>query len=452
MLHMMRVSPLSIFRAIQTRMLSFSEYMIKLPGYLSRNMTRMKMSIIFCPFGRPPPPLEEHSKKRKRQVGQKPPPIFREAPAPDLTTLTYEPKLPVREATAPTDIPPREAFAPGQTRHATELANVPSREAFAPGQPLPLTHTDPIREALAPANSPLTHTIPPVANVVQAPTTHILKCRTSAHEGASPLPGVGPYEGAPSQPYLPPQYDICQCDHITHHYKRLRGLQGNIYVLTAASAHHVRPPPTIKPIFALYSPVFTTFHDLPYIPTTSTIHTYLALNKKEDTLTQSQMFQAPDYHEFLKVQAMEICGLEAMEVFHYHPMTDLPPKARLLSSIWSYRRKRRPNGELLKYKARLCVDGSQQHHGQEYWDTYAPVVSWPATRLTLLLSTILCLKSRQVDYTQAFPKADLEDPVFMQLPQGWYIVADGTLQPHSDPKYNDTTHYIKLNKNLYGCK
>jgi len=164
------------------------------------------------------------------------------------------------------------------------------------------------------------------------------------------------------------------------------------------------------------------------------------------------MFQAPDYHEFLKVQAMEICGLEAMEVFHYHPMTDLPPKARLLSSIWSYRRKRRPNGELLKYKACLCVDGSQQRHGRDYWDTYALVVSWPAIRLTLLLSTILALKSRQVDYTQAFLQADLEDPVFMRLPQGWYIAADGTLQPHSDPKYNDTTHYIKLNKNLYGCK
>jgi hypothetical protein len=79
----------------------------------------------------------------------------------------------------------------------TAPTDIPSREAFAPGQPLPLTHTDPIREALAPANSPLTHTIPPVANVVQAPTTHIPRCRTSAHEGASPLPGVGPYEGAP---------------------------------------------------------------------------------------------------------------------------------------------------------------------------------------------------------------------------------------------------------------
>ncbi len=50
------------------------------------------------------------------------------------------------------------------------------------------------------------------------------------------------------------------------------------------------------------------------------------------------------------------------------------------------------------------------------------------------------------------PQADLTDPVFMRLPQGWYLALDGTLQPHSDPKHHDTTHYICLKKNLYGCK
>jgi hypothetical protein len=57
-----------------------------------------------------------------------------------------------------------------------------------------------------------------------------------------------------------------------------------------------------------------------------------------------------------------------------------------------------------------------------------------------------------VDYTQAFPQADLTDFVFMRLPQGWLIAPDGTLQPHPDPKLNDTSHYICLKKNLYSCK
>jgi hypothetical protein len=62
------------------------------------------------------------------------------------------------------------------------------------------------------------------------------------------------------------------------------------------------------------------------------------------------------------------------------------------------------------------------------------------------------LKSRQVDYTQAFPQAELIDPVNMRLPQGWYLDSSGNLLPHKDPKYNDTSHFIQLCRNLYGCK
>ncbi len=53
---------------------------------------------------------------------------------------------------------------------------------------------------------------------------------------------------------------------------------------------------------------------------------------------------------------------------------------------------------------------------------------------------------------QAYPQAVLNDPVYMRLPQGWRAAPDGTLQPHWDPKFHDTTHYIQLKCNLYGCK
>ncbi len=141
-----------------------------------------------------------------------------------------------------------------------------------------------------------------------------------------------------------------------------------------------------------------------------------------------------------------------MNIFQYRHISELPPRARLLSSIWSYHRKRRPNGDLLKHKARICIDSSQQLHGRDYWETYAPVVSWSTVRLILLLSTIMDLKSRQVDYTQAFPQAELTDPVYMRLPQGWYLDSSGYLMPHKDPKNNDTSHFIQLRRNLYGCK
>jgi hypothetical protein len=97
-----------------------------------------------------------------------------------------------------------------------------------------------------------------------------------------------------------------------------------------------------------------------FISEHESIQAYLTLNNKEDTLTQSQMLKTTDANLFIKAQTPEIRGLEKMGVFKYSPIHTLPPRARLLSSIWSYRRKRRPNGALLKHKARLCVDGSQQ--------------------------------------------------------------------------------------------
>ena len=146
----------------------------------------------------------------------------------------------------------------------------------------------------------------------------------------------------------------------------------------------------------------------------------MVCDNKLDILTQSQMFKAPDADKFVTTQAMEIKGLMASGVMKAHPCTSLPKGARLLSSLWSYRRKRLPDGTLLNHKACLCVNGKEQPLGHDYWETYAPMASWSTICLLLLLSTMMNLKTRQVDYNQAFPQAKLHDPVFIKAPQGWF--------------------------------
>jgi hypothetical protein len=56
-----------------------------------------------------------------------------------------------------------------------------------------------------------------------------------------------------------------------------------------------------------------------------------------------------------------------------------------------------------------------------------------------------------MDYTQAFPQALLNDPVYIRIPQGWFV-KDGNIYQHENPKFNDNKFYMKLNCNLYGCK
>jgi hypothetical protein len=67
--------------------------------------------------------------------------------------------------------------------------------------------------------------------------------------------------------------------------------------------------------------------------------------------------------------------------------------------------------------------------------------------LVLLLSTLLNLKSRQVDYSQAFPQADLHDQCIHATTQGWfYNMAMNNITPHQDLKFHDTSHYNKFRK------
>ena len=143
---------------------------------------------------------------------------------------------------------------------------------------------------------------------------------------------------------------------------------------------------------------------------------FSVLNNKEDILTQSTMLIAADTDELVKVQETEICGLEEFGVFKYHSMSDIPSTGKLINAIWSYHHKWKPTGELLKHKASLCVDGSKQTHSVDYWEMYAPVVSWSTVCLMLTKSAILGLKSCQVDYTQPFSQAFLMDDVYMWIP------------------------------------
>ena len=102
------------------------------------------------------------------------------------------------------------------------------------------------------------------------------------------------------------------------------------------------------------------------------------------------------------------------------------------------KRKIRPNGSLVKHKARLCAGGHRQAFELNYWDTYSPVVQWATVRLLLIIAYIENLYTRQVDFVLAFPQADLDVVIYMNLPQGF---DEGPI-----------SSVLLLKKNLYGLK
>jgi hypothetical protein len=249
------------------------------------------------------------------------------------------------------------------------------------------------------------------------------------------------------------KYNLVQvhnCSTELNQWKQQNGINANVYCLDDPTANVSYPlllsPDANQPpvCFLSYAHVAQSEEMNPTAATQA--------SNKEDILTQSQMLKANDRNAFLESQIKEIDGLHKFDVMDLNPIAKLPPRARLLSSIWSYRQKQLLNGVLLKYKARLCVNGKEQSFGHDYyWETYAPVASWATIRMMLILSSLLNLKTCQVDYTQAFPQVHLDDPVFIRVPQGWFV-ENGRLRQHANPKHNDNTHYMQLKRKLYGCK
>ena len=70
---------------------------------------------------------------------------------------------------------------------------------------------------------------------------------------------------------------------------------------------------------------------------------------------------------------------------------------------------------------------------------YAPVVNWASVRLILAVAKIHCLSLKSINFVLAFPLADLEIPVYMELPIG-FDAPEGEYYK---------SYVLRLNKNLY---
>ena len=100
-------------------------------------------------------------------------------------------------------------------------------------------------------------------------------------------------------------------------------------------------------------------------------------------------------------------------------MVARPRGANIIMSTWAFKKKMYPDGALKKFKVRIYVRGDQQIDGLDVFEIFAPVVAWITVRLLLILSMVLQLETQQVDYTNAFCQAPLDQTVFVEFPVGF---------------------------------
>ena len=153
-----------------------------------------------------------------------------------------------------------------------------------------------------------------------------------------------------------------------------------------------------------------------------------------------EMLKQPDVPSFVQAMKDEVHAHESNEHWELVPRSTIGDSKTILA-IWSFKRKRFPDGSLNKHKARLCAHGGMQKWGVNYWETYAPVVNWISVRTLLAISIMQDLPTTAIDFVLAFPQATLSEHerIYMEIPYGFQTETEG--------KY-----VLKLKKNLYGLK
>ena len=95
---------------------------------------------------------------------------------------------------------------------------------------------------------------------------------------------------------------------------------------------------------------------------------------------------------------------EIDSILHNHTweLVDLPSGCKPLSSKWIFKRKRKVDGSIDKYKARLVIKGYRQTEGLDYYDMYSPVTRINSIRMVLAIAALKDLEVHQMDVKTAF--------------------------------------------------
>jgi hypothetical protein len=72
----------------------------------------------------------------------------------------------------------------------------------------------------------------------------------------------------------------------------------------------------------------------------------------------------------------------------------------------------------------LNLHGGKQVFGLNYYETYAPVLTWFSIRLLIVIGIIFGWALPQVDFIMTYPQAPIECNMYIKLPQGFRFLRE----------------------------
>ncbi|KAK3032613.1 hypothetical protein RJ639_036573 [Escallonia herrerae] len=181
------------------------------------------------------------------------------------------------------------------------------------------------------------------------------------------------------------------------------------------------------------STVYPLSHNISYSKFSRTHTAFLAAISSVDE--PKYFSQAVKHAHWKDAMAKEISALEANNTWTLMP---LPSGKRAIDSKWVYKVKFHPDGTVERYKARLVAKGYTQIEGLDFHETFAQVAKLVTVRCLLAIASIKKWELHQLDVNNAFLHGDLEEEVYMKIPQGFSKQGENRV--------------CRLQKSLYGLR
>jgi hypothetical protein len=130
--------------------------------------------------------------------------------------------------------------------------------------------------------------------------------------------------------------------------------------------------------------------------------------------TWQEALDGPHAEEWAESMLREATGLRDTHTFEVVPKKQAE---NVITSKWTYRVKRRPDGTPL-FKSRIVARGFCQKKGVDFFETWAPTAKHITARVFFHVAAVKGMAIHAMDVDQAFLQGDLLEEIYMEPPPG----------------------------------
>lgn len=157
--------------------------------------------------------------------------------------------------------------------------------------------------------------------------------------------------------------------------------------------------------------------------------------RTEDEPTAREALASEDADQWKTSMDSEVQALKKLDCW---TVVENPGNANVMHSKFVLKKKRKSDGTVAKYKARLVVCGNEDVDYID--DSFAPVVDFTLVKLFLAIAVQRKWQVRQLDFDNAFPNGKLDRDVYVYVPR------------HGHVENIHGAKVLKLNRSLYGLR